>query len=67
MCRKNTQQEHIIELKHYLKTLEIENYQKKVIKKRFIAVYDRDVRVIKQNGKILLDFSKYDYSDLLEY
>jgi len=59
--------EKIIELKSYLKTLDLENYQKKVIKKRFLAVHDKDVRVIKQNGKLYLDFSKYDYSDLLEY
>ena len=57
----------IIELKSYLKTLDIESYQKKVIKKRFLAVYGKDIRVIKQNGKLFLDFSKYDYSDLLEY
>ncbi len=63
----NTNDESIIELKHYLKTLDLENYQKKVIKKRFLAVYSKDVRVIKQNGRIYLDFSKYDYSDLLEY
>lgn len=64
----NTQKEEsIIELKHYLKTLDLENYQKKVIKKRFLAVYSKDIRVIKQNGRIYLDFSKYDYSDLLEY
>jgi len=62
----NTQtEESIIELKHYLKTLDIENYKKKVIKKRFLAVYSKDIRVIKQNGRIYLDFSKYDYSDLL--
>lgn len=65
--KKETEQESIIELKQYLKTLDLENYQKKVIKKRFLAVYSKDVRVIKQNGKIYLDFSKYDYSDLLEY
>ncbi|MFK5938399.1 MAG: hypothetical protein QM497_08385 [Sulfurimonas sp.] len=64
---KNKEKTQIVELKEYLKTLNLENYQKKVIKKRFIAVYDRDIRVIKQNGKIFLDFSKYDYSDLLEY
>ena len=58
---------HIIELKNYLKTLDIESYQKKIIKKRFLAVYGKDIRVIKQNGKLYLDFSKYDYSDLLEY
>jgi len=60
-------QESIVELKHYLKTLDLEGYQKKVIKKRFLAVYDKDIRIIKQNGKLYLDFSKYDYSDLLEY
>jgi len=59
--------EEIIELKKYLKTLDLENYQQKIIKKRFLAVYGKDVRVIKQNGKIYLDFNKYDYSDLLEY
>ena len=59
--------ERIVELKTYLKTLDLENYQKKVIKKRFLAVYGKDVRVIKQNAKLYLDFSKYDYSDLLEY
>ncbi len=64
---KKKEPKQIVELKEYLKTLDLENYQKKVIKKRFIAVYNSDVRVIKQNGKIFLDFSKYDYSDLLEY
>jgi len=64
---ENTQDEHIVELKNYLKTLEIENYQKKVIKKKFLAAYGSDIRILKQNGKLYLDFSKYDYSDLLEY
>ncbi|QOP44176.1 hypothetical protein FJR45_09565 [Sulfurimonas sediminis] len=57
----------IVELKTYLKTLDLEPYQRKIIKKRFLAVYDSDIRVIKQNGKLYLDFAKYDYSDLLEY
>jgi cell division protein FtsB len=57
----------IIELKEYLKTLELEPYQRKIIKKRFLAAYDGDVRIIKQNGGIYLDFSKYDYGDLLDY
>ena len=57
----------IVELKSYLKTLELEPYQRKIIKKRFLAIYNSDVRVIKQNGKLYLDFTKYDYSDLLEY
>ena len=57
----------IVELKSYLKTLNLPPYQKKVIKRRFLAVYGSDIRVLKQNGKLYLDFSKYDYSDLLEY
>lgn len=60
-------QEEIVELKSYLKTLDLEPYQRKIIKKRFLAVYNEDIRVIKQNGNIFLNFSKYDYSDLLDY
>jgi len=59
--------EEIVELKAYLKTLELEPYQRKIIKKRFLAVYNEDIRLIKQNGNIFLNFSKYDYTDLLEY
>ena len=55
------------ELKNYLKTLELKDYQKKIIKKRFSAAHNSDIRIIQQNGKLYLDFSKYDYSDLLEY
>ena len=57
----------IVELRTYLKTLDLKSHQRKVIKKRFLAVYDSDVRIKQQNGKLYLDFSKYDYSDLLEY
>ena len=64
---KNKKEEEIVELKEYLKSLDLESHQRKIIKKRFLAVYDRDVRIIKQNGKLYLNFSKYDYSDLLEY
>jgi small-conductance mechanosensitive channel len=60
-------EDEIVELKTYLKTLDLEPYQRKIIKKRFLAVYDKDIRIIKQNGKLYLNFSKYDYSDLLEY
>ncbi|QOP40629.1 hypothetical protein [Sulfurimonas marina] len=55
----------IVELKEYLKNLDIEPQQRKIIKKRFLSAYGSDIRIIKQNGKIYLDFSKYDYSDLL--
>jgi len=57
----------IVELKEYLRTLDLKPYQRKIVKKRFLAVYNSDVRVIKQNGKLYLNFSKYDYNDLLEY
>ena len=56
----------LVELKKYLKTLGLTSKEKKVIKERFLKVYDGDIRIIKQNGKLFLDFSKYDYSDLLE-
>ncbi len=59
-------QEEIIELKYYLKSLDLKSDKRKQIKSRFLASYGKDVRVIKQNGKLYLDFSKYDYSDLLE-
>lgn len=65
--REETPKSELIELRAYVKTLELKQYQRKIIKKRFLAVRDNDVRVIQQNGKLYLDFSKYDYSDLLEY
>ena len=57
----------LIELKSYIRTLDLKSYQRKIIKKRFLAVHNNDIRIIQQNGKLYLDFSKYDYSDLLEY
>ena len=56
----------IVELKAYLKSLGINSSKRKAIKKRFLNAYDNDIRIILQNGKLFLDFSKYDYSDLLE-
>jgi len=55
-----------VELKTYLKTLDIESYQRKIIKKRFFDALDHDVRILEQNGKLYLDFDRYDYSDLLK-
>ena len=57
----------LVEFRAYLKTLDIKAYQKKAIRKRFLAAYDNDIRIKQQNGKLYLDFSKYDYSDLLAY
>ena len=54
-----------VELKEYLKSLDLEPQQRKIIKKRIQAVKGSDIRVQEQNGKIYLDFGKYDYSDLL--
>jgi len=65
--KKKSKKDEIVELKEYIKSLDLENYERKVIKKRFLAVQNSDVRVIKQNGKLFLNFSKYDYSDLLDY
>ena len=60
------QKEEVVELKEYLKTLDLEPQQRKIIKKRFLAAYGSDIRLMKQNGKLYLNFTKYDYSDLLE-
>jgi len=57
----------VVELKEYLRTLSIKAYQKKAIRKRFISAYDSDIRILQKNGKLYLDFTKYDYSDLLLY
>ncbi|MCF6340722.1 MAG: hypothetical protein L3J10_08255 [Sulfurimonas sp.] len=54
-----------IELKKYLKSLGIKASQRKIIKKRFLDIYDSDTRIMQKNGKLYLNFSKYDYSDLL--
>ena len=56
-----------VELKTYLKSLDLESYQRKIIKKRFFDALDHDVRIIQQNGKLYLDFAKYDYTDLLKF
>ncbi len=56
-----------IELKKYLKSLDIDSYQRKVIKRRFSAAYGNDSRVLQQNGAFFLDFNRFDYSDLLQH
>jgi hypothetical protein len=55
----------IVELKEYLKKLDLKSSQRKKIKKRFEDALQEDIRIIEQNGKLFLDLSKYDYSDLL--
>lgn len=56
----------LVELKEYLKTLDLDSNQRKEIKKHFINVLGSDVRVVEQNGKMYLDFEKYDYTDLFK-
>ncbi len=58
---------HLVELKKYLKTLDVAAPERKIIKKRFTSGYGHDVRIIQHNGEFCLDFSKYDYSDLLNH
>lgn len=55
----------LIELKEYLRSLDLRPHEKKIIKKRFLAVYDSDIRIIRQHNKLYLNISKYDYGDLL--
>jgi hypothetical protein len=59
--------DNLIELKTHLKSLGINSHQRKLIKKRFLNIYDSDSRVIHKDGKLYLDFAKYDYGDLLKY
>jgi hypothetical protein len=54
-----------MELMHYLDAKQYTPSEKKSIKRRFAKAYGNDIRVIQQNGEFILDFSKYDYSDLL--
>ena len=55
----------LVELKEHLKNLNLKSYQRKIIKKRFIAAYDNDERILQKDGKLYLDFAKHDYNDLL--
>jgi hypothetical protein len=59
--------EAFVELRHYLKNLDLKSSERKTIRRRFAEAYGSDVRVIQQNGQFYLDFSKYDYTDLLRH
>jgi small-conductance mechanosensitive channel len=56
-----------VELRQYLKSLDIKSSDRKTIRRRFAEAFGSDVRIIQQNGQFFLDFSKYDYSDLLKH
>ena len=61
------QQSDFVELRQYLRTLELNSSERKRIRKHFAEAYGSDVRIIQQNGQFYLDFTKYDYSDLLKH
>lgn len=61
------QQHDYVELRQYLKSLDIKSSVRKQIRQRFAEAFGKDVRIIQQNGQFFLDFSKYDYSDLLKH
>lgn len=60
-------QNEYVELRQYLKSLDIKSSERKMIRRRFAEAFGSDVRIIQQNGQFYLDFSKYDYSDLLRH
>ncbi len=60
-------QKDFVELRQYLKSLDIKSAERKTIRRRFAESYGSDIRIIQQNGQFFLDFSKYDYSDLLRH
>lgn len=55
----------VIELKQYLKSKGLSSAERKVIKRRFAEAFGSDARITLHNGQFYLDFSKYDYTDLL--
>lgn len=61
------QQSDFVELRQYLRSLDLKTADRKRIKRQFAEAYGSDVRIIQQNGQFYLDFSKYDYSDLLKH
>lgn len=65
--KKSKNEQPLVSLRDHLKILELKSSERKLIKKRFSYSYGHDVRIIQQNGDFYLDFSKYDYSDLLEH
>ncbi len=54
-----------VALKAFLKLKRIKDKEKKKIKNRFVAARETDERIALREGKIFLNPSKYDYSDLL--
>lgn len=61
----DTEIEEWVSLKSFLKLKRYNDKEKKKIKSRFEAVRGDDVRLSLRNGKVFLNPSEYDYSDLL--
>jgi cell division protein FtsB len=55
-----------VELKQYLRSLELKSSQRKSIKRRFAEAFGSDSRILLKNGLFYLDFDRYDYTDLLK-
>ncbi|MDF1878644.1 DNA-binding protein [Sulfurimonas sp. SAG-AH-194-C20] len=62
---KSIKEKSIVSLKKYLKLKKYSEKKSKRIKKAFIKKAKKDERITLINGKIYLDFTKYDYLDLL--
>jgi len=55
-----------VELKQYLRSLDLKSSQRKSIKRRFAEAFGSDSRILLKNGLFYLDFDRYDYTDLLK-
>lgn len=55
-----------VELKQYLRSLNLKSSVRKNIKRRFAEAFGADSRILLNNGLFYLDFDRYDYSDLLK-
>lgn len=55
-----------VELKQYLRSLNLKSSQRKSIKRRFAEAFGADSRVLLKDGLFYLDLDRFDYSDLLK-
>jgi len=55
-----------ISLRKYLKNMGLDSEERRKIKRRFASAFGSDTRIFQKQGEFFLDFSKHDYSDLLE-
>ncbi|HIC44998.1 MAG TPA: hypothetical protein EYO73_12190 [Sulfurimonas sp.] len=59
-------QKKLVELKQYLRSLNIKSAIRKKIKRRFTEAFGADSRILLKNGLFYLDLEHYDYSDLIQ-